>query len=344
VLSAAAAEPISSPALPPPEAPDKTAWQQPAAETVKAQVTAWLEKGKASPAVRDKTAALWTKLSAQPSGGELLECLARSVALADAKAAKLVEQCSKPRSYSALADQGWLHDPKLPPLVSANLRLLYARWLVHAMLFDEASDQLSGLGPADVVAPAELLFYQGVVYYRLLDKEKGMKAIDDLLDGAETSPRRYVQIARLMQADLESLKPDTLDHIARRMEDIQRRLELGRAGPKVCKVEDGVIESLDKLIKKLEDESKSNSNASPKGGSPTQQPRNPLPDSRPMAGKGPGKVPDRNVGSRSGWGDLPAKEREEAMQTIGRDYPSHYRDVIEQYFRRLATEEDNKKR
>ena len=35
-----------------------------------------------------------------------------------------------------------------------------------------------GLAPTDVVAPAELLFYQGVVYYRLLNQEKGMKAID----------------------------------------------------------------------------------------------------------------------------------------------------------------------
>ena len=62
-----------------------------------------------------------------------------------------------------------------------------------------------------------------------------------------------------------------------------------------------------------------------------------------MGGKGPGEVTKRNIGSKSGWGDLPAKEREEAMQTIGRDYPSHYRDVIEQYFRKLATEEENKK-
>jgi len=28
------------------------------------------------------------------------------------------------------------------------------------------------------------------------------------------------------------------------------------------------------------------------------------------------------------------------LQQIGRDYPTHYRDVIEQYFRRLAGEEN----
>ena len=47
----------------------------------------------------------------------------------------------------------------------------------------------------------------------------------------------------------------------------------------------------------------------------------------------------KNIGSQSGWGDLPPKEREQAMQQIGRDFPSHYRDAIEAIFRRLAAEE-----
>ena len=61
-----------------------------------------------------------------------------------------------------------------------------------------------------------------------------------------------MSLARLMQADLEALKDESLDHIARRMDDIRRRLDLGRAGPKVREVEDGVIASLDKLIEEME--------------------------------------------------------------------------------------------
>ena len=57
-----------------------------------------------------------------------------------------------------------------------------------------------------------------------------------------------------------------------------------------------------------------------------------------MGGKGPGDVTKRNIGSESDWGDLPPKEREEALQQIGRDFPAHYRDVIEQYFKKLASE------
>ena len=37
------------------------------------------------------------------------------------------------------------------------MRLYYAEWLVHATLYDEAREQLAGLQPKDVVAPAALL-------------------------------------------------------------------------------------------------------------------------------------------------------------------------------------------
>jgi len=140
-----------------------------------------------------------------------------------------------------------------------------------------------------------------------------------------------------LQADLNSLEEETLDHIARRMEDVQRRLDLGRAGPKVRKVEDGVIESLDKMIKKIEDEQ----NKQSQGQSNSLQSRSPAKDSTPMGGKAPGDVAKKDFGHKSGWGDLPPKEREEALQQMGRDFPPHYRDAIEEYFRNLAADESS---
>ena len=55
--------------------------------------------------------------------------------------------------------------------------------------------------------------------------------------------------------------------------------------------------------------------------------------------KGPGKVEPRDIGHGTGWGNLQDKDREKALQEIGREFPSHYREVIEEYFRRLAAEE-----
>ncbi len=97
-----------------------------------------------------------------------------------------------------------------------------------------------------------------------------------------------------------------------------------------------MIESLDKLIKKIEEQQQQQQQSA--SGGNTLRPTSPAQDSVPMGGKGPGDVTKRDIGSESDWGDLPPKEREEALQQIGRDFPSHYRDVIEQYFKRLASE------
>ena len=159
---------------------------------------------------------------------------------------------SQPRTEFAVPKQPWLNAGAGTPFFVNNLKLLLARWMVHESMFDEALEQLSGLKPKDVVAPASLLFYQSIAAYALLDKESGLKSMDNLLRGDKASPRRYVVLAQLMQGDLGGLKEETLDHVARRMEDIRRRLDLGRAGKKVVTTEDGVIKSLDKIIDELE--------------------------------------------------------------------------------------------
>ena len=210
-------------------------WHPPQVSDVKAQAIAWLQQNTADAALRAKAVALVSGINDQATGSELLDRLAETFALVDPKVAQLVEVCSHPRNRLVLPTFAFLTDSKTAPLVAANMRLYYARWLVQGQWFEEALEQLGGLKTAEVVAPAELLFYQGVTYHRMLNKEEGLKVINQLLDGAETSPRRYIAVAYLMQADLSSLEEETLDHIARRMEDVQRRLDLGRAGPKVRK-------------------------------------------------------------------------------------------------------------
>jgi len=59
----------------------------------------------------------------------------------------------------------------------------------------------------------------------------------------------------------------------------------------------------------------------------------------PGSPNAPGKVEARDIGHGTKWGNMDDKDREKAMQEIGREFPSHYREVIEEYFRRLAAEE-----
>lgn len=320
--------------LPARGADEAASWTAPAPEAVRQEVFAWLDAQKPAPAVRDQAEELWAGLPEQPQGVELLRRTAETFALVEPRAKSLVELCAKPHAPGPVDAQAWLKDAKTPPLVARNLRLYYARHLAQQSLFDEALDQLAGLDARDVVDPSALLFYTALAHYRLVQGAEGLKAADRLLANPDACPARYKVLGVMIQEDLKELKDESLDHISRRMEDIRRRLALARGGPTVRKIEDGVVASLDKLIKQIEDNLQEQQSAA----SAAPQPSKPAEESRPMGGKGPGEVVQRDVGSRSGWGNLPPKEREEALQEVGREFPAHYRDVIEQYFRRLASE------
>jgi hypothetical protein len=300
---------------------------------VRAQLWKWFGDKKLDDAALAKADAAWPASATPAPGEETLERLVMALATVDPRASAVVKFTSAPSTSAPNFD--WHKDEQTPALVRANLRLHLARRLVHREMFDEALEQLAGLNTGDVVDPASLLFYRAVVEHRLLKPGECVASTAELLENADQAPRRYVTVARMMQKDIAGVKEDTLDHISRRMDDVSRRLGLGRAGPEVRKVEDGVIESLDKMIKKMEDEQQ---DAASTAGVKTA-PGEPMRDSQPGGGKGEGKVDRKPIGSGRGWGDLPPKQREEALQRIGDDFPAHYREIIEEYFRRLANPE-----
>lgn len=319
----------------------KASWKMPTVANVREQAVAWATEHGIDDNTRAQVDALWTS-AADGSEAHLLDLLAATFALVDPRARELLNHCSQARLKVTLPNVEWLGDEKTPPLVRNNLRLLYGRWLVQERLYDEGTEQLAGLNVEDVADPAALLFYTAVLQHRTLQRDAGLKTIARLLENEPQLPKRFASLAKLMEPDLKALKDDSLDHIARRMDDIRRRLDLGRAGPKVRSVEDGVIASLDKLIDDMEKQQQAAAAAAAAsgGGKGGLQPNQPAPDSTPMQGKGPGEVTKKPIGNSSGWGELPPRQRQEALQQIGKDYPAHYRDMIEQYFRKLASEEE----
>ncbi|MCH8923126.1 MAG: hypothetical protein IIA67_08275 [Planctomycetes bacterium] len=312
-----------------------TTWTAPSVDAVRRQTLAWLEAQKTEPAKKQQVEALWTKAPKDATAAQLLDLVAESIGLVDTRAGELIDTCSAAQKPGPIKKFGWLRDEKTPPFVAANLRLLYGRWLAQNRLYDEVLQHVAELKTEQVVDPASLLFYQATANHWLLKMDEATTALAQLLQRPERLPRRYASLGRLMQADLATVKEDNLDHIGRRIKDIRRRLDLGRADKKVIEVQDGVIESLDKLIKKIEDQQQQQQQAA--GGD--AGPSSPAEESRPLAGKGTGRVVKRRLeGAGKSWGDLPAKERARAMQQIGRAYPAHYRDIIEDFFRRLAKE------
>ncbi len=313
-------------------------WKPPEWGELRAQVLAWLESTSANAETRERVAGEWPAAE-PPTVLDRLDYLVATFALADSRVAGMLDSLAAESVVRTAPDAGWLADSSTPQLVRNNCRLYLGRWAVQQQLYDEAFEYLDGLTTDAVADPAGLLFYQAVAQQRLLQKQPALQSLQMLLAGSQYVPRRYLAIAELMRSDLASLEPDSLDHIARRMDDIRRRLQFGRADKKVQEIESGVIDSLDKLIEKAQQQQQQGQQS----GSPSSsQIGQPAPDSRFLPGKGAGEVTKKNIGDQSGWGNMPPKQREAALQQIGREFPAHYREAVEQYFRRLAGTENER--
>jgi hypothetical protein len=315
----------------------EASWSIPTPQVVRERALAWLETSSLATAtdaaaVR-RARAPW---DAAVPPADPLDAVLETIAAIDPLTAALRE-APVGRAEAALM---WLDQPSVDPFQRDAVKLWLGRHLVRERRFDEAVPLLAGLDVATAVDPAALLFHRAACAHWLLDTEAALEGLDRLLERADSIPVRYERLARLMRRDIADLEEESLGHIARRMRDATRRLDLGRAGPATRQVQDGVVASLDKLIEQLEKQQQSQggqggagSGGSGSGGGPAR----PMDDSRIAGGRGAGEVKSREFGGDDTWGALPPHAREEALQQIGREFPPHYRDVIERYFKRLAT-------
>ena len=318
-------------------------WSQPTIEVIRRQVFAWLEetKGADGDAVAARAAEIWT--AADGAAFDPLDAVLETLALVDPRV-PLVREAAVRGSHLAAAT-AWIDEPAAAEFERDAVKLWLGRQLVREGRFDEALPLLADLDVATAVDPAALLFHRAACQHWLLQSEAAIASLDRLLERADEIPVRYERVARLLRADMESLEDESLDHIARRMRDVTRRLSLGRAGTATRQVQDGVIESLDALIKKLEDQQQGQQQQQAAGGGGAAGKGGagqPMEDSRIAGGQGKGEVRGREFGAADGWGSLSPHEREEALQQIGREFPPHYREAIEQYFKRLAAGKEDR--
>jgi hypothetical protein len=156
-----------------------------------------------------------------------------------------------------------------------------------------------------------------------------------------------------------------LGWIARKMDNIQRRLDLKRGGKQTQKMQKEVLVRLDEMIKELENKQKQQQKGQPKPGEGQPKPGNggecPEGD-QPGNGPPKGSIPNGNPATDSAlpsgqnqgdaekkvadlaqiWGDLPEKDRARAMAELTRNMPPRYKEAIEAYFDKLQKTKDEK--
>jgi hypothetical protein len=223
-----------------------------APEVARAQALAWLKDAARGDAAKlQRAEAIWKQ-----EDRTVLDRLADTFALGNADAARLLAKARNPLSAPPTEVPALLRDAKQPEFYRANLALAYARALSNRRVHEEALQTLALFNPEQVIDPAGYLFHRAVCEHALLLKKEAGTTVTRLLTQAIDSPERYKTVAALMLLDMQAWKDKDLGAVARKMGNIERRLELARGGPQTQKLQREVIARLDELIKELENKAK----------------------------------------------------------------------------------------
>ena len=219
------------------------------------------------------------------------------------------------------------------------LRYYLAQRLVQARCFDEAKKILEDLTPENSIDPAGVLILKAVVLHHFSEKEEGLAALKDFraIAERESVTRRSAELAKLLQFEWEKQsQEEETETISRQMNDVRRRLGQGRTDDDTQDAEEDVLQALENLIERIEQQSQQQRQQQQDRDGEGRQSNNPAEESRLLTQKGPGNIDRRDFQQGDNWGDLPPKDREEALLKIEKEFPPYYRDIIEQYFREMA--------
>lgn len=340
------------------------------AAQAQAKLAGWLKAvGKSDAATLQKLDALWKE-----THRSMLDRVADSFALGDPLAAHLIAEARNPLAPAPIILPDVFKNDKRPAFYRANVGLIYARALINRRVYEEALDTLKLFGADQVVDPSAYLFHRAVCEHALQRKPEATKSITRLLEeGSAISPERYKTVATLMLLDMHTWKDKSLDDIARKMNNIERRLDIARGGPETQRQQREVLNRLDEIIKKLENQNKNKKK--PGDGPPGDGPPMPgdgqgdeCPDGgkKPGQGQGPPKGTDpsqspatdsANAGGNStgnvdqakfkklvaDWGRLPPTEQRRALQELVQGMPPRHREAIINYFQALTNPALNRK-
>jgi len=224
--------------------------ERPEAAAVQTRVQAYLKEVGQDQA--QQLEAIWKQ-----QDRSLSERVADAIALGNPAAAKLLAEARDPAAPAPVEIAPFFKDAKVPTFVRANVAMAYARALANKRVHEEALAVLKTFGPEQVVDPAAYLFYRAVSEHALLLKPEATKTIRRLQEEAQAiAPERYKTVALLMELDMHTWKDKDLASIARKMDNIERRLGHARGGPVTQKMEKEVVMRLDELIKEKENQKK----------------------------------------------------------------------------------------
>ncbi|MBI5764473.1 MAG: hypothetical protein HZA51_13210 [Planctomycetes bacterium] len=194
------------------------------------------------------------------------------------------------------------------------------------------------------LAADHLQFMLGYCQVHTLDYDGAQATLEDFLKRFPAAPERLRVTAVQIVTELSRRTPRKLGDVHDLMNSARRQISHGETGQPVREKQERAIAMLEDLIKEAEDQEKSNNQNNSSGGKGDQPNQN-----QPGGGAKQSALPGgsdkdavlRQTRARPGdtWGKMPPKEREQVLQSIQKQFPSRYRELLEQYYRELSKDQ-----
>jgi hypothetical protein len=223
----------------------------PSLETARSQALDWLKGVGKADAVKKDFDELWSQ-----TDRSVLDRVAGTLILGDSDAAKLLAEANDPATPAPTTVPEAIKNAKKSAFYRGNLALAYAKALSNRRIHEEALDALRVVKPEQVVDPAAYFFIRAVAEHSLLLKNDAFRSIVGVVEDVADAPDRYKIVSLLMLYDMQSWREKDLGWVARKMDNVERRLELARGGPQTQKMQKEIVKRLDEIIKELENRQK----------------------------------------------------------------------------------------
>ena len=305
-------------------------------EQVRSELLGWLASTGQDGELLGKVTQVWADNSAivQLSGEELLDLVVQSFAEVDASVKRLVMETYGAGPLVPLVYDG-IHGADF---FQTQVQLFSARWLVQHRYYDDALPILKSLDPDAAVDPASLLFYRAICEAELLQRSDALDSLSLLLNNTLDVPARFRVVAEMMQQDLVGLSEDGLNQVERLMNDVERRLDLGKSDEGTQKQEDAVIAAIDKLLEDMEKQNQQQQGGGNSSGSQQNQAQGTQgADQSQIKGSPAEGIADRkNLKEEGKWGMLDKQAEAKARELIRRKLPANFLDQIGRFSKKLA--------
>ncbi len=190
------------------------------------------------------------------------------------------------------------------------------------------------------------LFMRGVCLVHALNYEGAVASLEEFVGRYPDAPERLRVGAVQILTELSRRAPGRIGDVRDLLTYARRRIHTGETGKPVIERQKEAVALLDALIEEAEEQEKNQGGGGDGSGGGNGGGGAPQGNQQSGGGANQSNAPggaDRDANLRKkiakpgdAWGRMPPRERDQILQALQKQYPSQYRELLEQYYRQLS--------